>query len=82
MKKSYLFPTYFKKIGWIVTLPVMLYMLIAKIFDLALDFTVYMPAIYAEKDLSSFFGNNPKENAFFTIAKTDRKSTRLNSSHL
>lgn len=77
MKKSYLFPTYFKKIGWIVTLPVMLYMLIAKIFDLALDFTVYMPAIYAEKDLSSFFGNNPKENAFFTIAKTSFASTLL-----
>lgn len=77
MKKSYLFPTYFKKIGWIITLSVLLYIIISIIFDVNWDFNFYMPAIYAEMDLSSLFGNTPKETEFFTIAKTSFETTLL-----
>ena len=76
MKKSYLFPTYFKKIGWIITLPVLLYILISIIFDLKWDFNFYMPAIYYDGDIGSFFGNK-KESGFFTIAGTTFSTTLL-----
>lgn len=70
MKKSYLFPTYFKKIGWIITLPLLLYILISIIFDLNWDFNFYMPAVYYDPNIvTSLFGNN-KESGFLAIAET------------
>jgi amino acid transporter len=45
MRKSYLFPTYFQKIGWIITLPLLAWLLIQLIFKVDLDFDFKMPAL-------------------------------------
>jgi len=75
MKKSYLFPTYFKKIGWIITLALLLYFLVSIIFDLECDFNFYMPAFYYEFDIGSLFGN--QEYKFFKMTETSFGTTLL-----
>ena len=75
MKKSYLFPTYFKKIGWIITLALLLYILISIIFDLNWDFNFYMPAVYYDPNIVTFFER--KETEFFTISETSFETTLL-----
>ena len=69
MKKSYLFPTYFKKIGWLISLSVLLYILISSIFDINCNF--YMPAFYYD---DSIFVESI-ESGFFKMAKTSFNST-------
>jgi len=75
MKKSYLFPTYFKKIGWIITLSVLLYILISIIFDLEWDFNFYMPAIYYDGEISTSLFAKSNNSGFFKIAETSFLTT-------
>lgn len=77
MKKSYLFPTYFKKIGWIITLPVLLYILISIIFDLNWDSNFYMPAIYYDGDIATSLFGKSMDSGFFKIAETSFDTTLL-----
>lgn len=76
MKKSYLFPTYFKKIGWIIISPVLLYILISIIFGLKWDSNFNMPAIYYGGDIGSLFAKS-NNSGFFKIAETSFETTIL-----
>lgn len=77
MKKSYLFPTYFKKIGWIITLALLLYILISIIFDLERDFNFYMPAIYYDGNIGPSLFAKSNNSGFFKIAETSFGTTLL-----
>jgi len=67
MKKTYLFPTYFKKIGWIIVLANLLFILICYTIkqDLELEFKTI--ALVANSN-NNFLGT---DLTFFTIAKTN-----------
>ena len=72
MKKSYLFPTYFKKIGWIIILPTLLFVLINIILqEKYLNFRFKALAIIDD----SIRIGLPEKDTFFTIAETSFLST-------
>lgn len=62
MKKSYLFPNYFKKIGWAVSIPSIIYYILIICFD-NLDFKIKMFSIFPSDQVF-------KESSWFSITDT------------
>ncbi|MDR1846827.1 MAG: hypothetical protein LBR17_01755 [Bacteroidales bacterium] len=75
MKRSYLFPTYFQKIGWIITLPVLAWMLIQIIFGVDWDFDLKMPAFISDNGVLGLGSENEDGTFLFTMAKTTFNAT-------
>lgn len=71
MKKSYLFPTYFKKIGWIIVLSTLLFVLLDIILEKDLNFKFKALAIIDD----SIRIGLPDKDTFFTIAETSFLTT-------
>ncbi|MDR0789773.1 MAG: hypothetical protein LBO06_03145 [Bacteroidales bacterium] len=69
MRKSYLFPTYFQKIGWIIVLPLLAWLLVQFVFGIDLDFEFMMPAFITGEGL---FKTGIK---YFAMAETTLIST-------
>ena len=67
MKKTFLFPSYFRKIGWIISITTLLYFLIGLIFFAAkYDFNFKMPAIVGYGEIPFF----SEETKYFVLAPT------------
>jgi amino acid transporter len=75
MKKSYLFPTYFQKIGWIIMLPLLAYLLIQIVFGVDLDFDFKMPAFITDNGILGFGEQDQSGTITFTMAKTSFQAT-------
>ena len=67
MKKTFLFPTCFRKIGWIISIVTLLYFVIGVIFFAdKFDFNFKMPAIVG---LEKIYNLIPEKD-YFVLAKT------------
>jgi hypothetical protein len=72
MKKTFLFPSYFRKIGWIISITTLLYLLIGLIFFADdFDFKFIMPAIVALGEIINF----SPETAYFVFTETSFTTT-------
>ncbi|MBP1645045.1 MAG: hypothetical protein H6Q16_620 [Bacteroidetes bacterium] len=67
MKKTFLFPTCFRKIGWIISIVTLLYFVIGVIFfEAKYDFNFKMPAIVGYGEIPFF----SEETKYFVLAHT------------
>ena len=67
MKKTFLFPSYFKKIGWVISIITLLYVLIGVIFfEDNFNFSFIMPAIVALGEIINF----SPEKVYFVLTET------------
>lgn len=73
MKKSYLFPTYFKKIGWVITLSNLILLLINGLID-NIELKFQMFAFYGS-DVSKLFVQDSGETGFFHVVETSYFTT-------
>ena len=72
MKKTFLFPTCFRKIGWIISIVTLLYFVIGVIFFAdKFDFNFKMPAIVG---LEKIYNLIPEKD-YFVLAKTSFMAT-------
>ena len=72
MKKTFLFPSYFKKIGWVISIITLLYVLIGRIFFVDdFDFEFIMPAAIGSSN--EIFNLLPRD--FFVLNETTFMAT-------
>jgi hypothetical protein len=70
MKKTYLFPTYFQKIGWFITAPILAWLLCQIVFQIDLNVDLKMPAFV---EGNSFWGST--NVSFFKMVNTSFYAT-------
>ena len=72
MKRTFLFPACFRKIGWIITIVTLLYLVIGLIFFADdFDFKFKMPAIVALGEILNFNA----DNIYFVLTETSFMTT-------
>lgn len=72
MKKTFLFPPYFRKIGWIISIITLLYVVIGSIFFADdFDFRFIMPAILS----TGIFTNFSMQTLYFVFTETSFMTT-------